>query len=134
MTSKNIILEDDYHCFICGKNNPFGLQLEFSFHNGKVISEFVLKKAHQGYKDIIHGGIISAILDEAMVKTALLQNMPAVTAEITIRFHNPLMVDEHALVEAFIEKNKKKIIETRSEIRKTDNTIIAEGYAKLIRV
>ncbi len=134
MFSKNIILEDDHYCFVCGKNNPFGLQLDFSLHDGKVISEFILKKSHQGYRDIIHGGIISTILDEAMVKAALLQNMPAVTAEITIRFRNPLMVDEHALVEAFIKKNKKKIIETRSEIRKTDNTIIAEGYAKLIRI
>ncbi len=134
MISKNIILEDDHYCFVCGKNNTFGLQLEFSLHNGKVISEFVLKKAQQGYKDIVHGGIISTILDEAMVKTALLQNMPAVTAEITIRFRNPLMVDEPAFVEAFIEKNRKKIIETRSEIRKKDNTIIAEGHAKLIRI
>lgn len=134
MFSKNITLEDDHYCFICGKNNPFGLQLEFSFHDGKIISNFVLQKSHQGYKDIIHGGIISSILDEAMVKAALLQNIPAVTAEITVRFRNPLMINEHALVEAFIEKDKKKIIETCSEIRKTDNTIIAEGYAKLIRI
>ncbi len=126
-------LEDDHHCFVCGDQNPYGLHLTFSLQEGKISSEFVLQKVYQGYKDIVHGGIISTILDEAMVKAALLQGMPAITVEIGIRFKNPLMVGEKAIVEATITKKNKKIIETSAEIRKTDRTLIAAGWGKLLK-
>ncbi|MEW6068810.1 MAG: PaaI family thioesterase [Nitrospirota bacterium] len=127
-------MEDDNYCFVCGEKNPQGIRLKFSLKDGTVFTEFIPQKLHQGYKDIVHGGIISTILDEAMVKAALLQGIPAVTAEITIRFKNPLMVGEKTIVEATIMKMNKKIIETSASIRKQDNTLIAEGHAKLLRV
>jgi uncharacterized protein (TIGR00369 family) len=127
------ILEDDHYCFACGKDNPSGLHLTFSFHEGKTISEFTPEKVHQGYKDIVHGGIISTLLDEAMVKVAISQGMPAVTAEITVKFRNPLMVGEKAKVEATVVKMNRKIIETTAVMIKTDNTLIAEAHAKLLR-
>jgi len=126
-------LEDDHYCFVCGEKNPNGLHVRFSFQDGKVLADFVPQKIHQGYKDIIHGGIISTLLDEAMVKAALMQGMPAITAEITVRFKNPLMSGEKAIVEATIIKMNKRIIETSANIKKTDNTLIAEGHAKLLR-
>ena len=126
-------LEDDNYCFVCGEKNPYGLHIMFSAREGKVLSEFIPQKAYQGYKDIVHGGIISTLLDEAMVKAALMQGIPAVTAEITVRFRNPLLIWEQAFIEAIILKINKNIIETSAIIKKLDNTLIAEGYAKLIR-
>jgi len=126
-------LEDDNYCFVCGENNPSGLHLKFSIHDGKVVTEFVPQKIHQGYKDIVHGGIISTLIDEAMVKAALMQGIQAVTAEFTVRFKNPLLTGEKAIVEATIIKINKKIIETSAIVKKSDNTIIAEGHAKLLR-
>lgn len=126
-------LEDDHYCFVCGEENPYGLHIKFSFQDNKVKAEFITQKAYQGYKDIIHGGIISTLLDEAMVKVALMQGMPAVTAEITIRFKNPLIIGEKAIVESQIIKMNRKVIEASANMKKTDNTIIAEGHAKLLR-
>jgi uncharacterized protein (TIGR00369 family) len=126
-------LEDDQHCFACGGKNPAGLHLRFLIHEGKVFTEFVPQKIHQGYKDIVHGGLISTILDEAMAKAALMQGMPALTAEITVRFRNPLLTGEKAIVEAAMLRTNRKIIEARAVIRKTDETVIAEGTAKLLR-
>jgi uncharacterized protein (TIGR00369 family) len=128
-----IKLEDDNYCFVCGEKNPSGLHLKFSLSEGKISTEFNPQKTHQGYKDVVHGGIISTIIDEAIVKAALMQGMPAITAEITIRFKNPLMVGERAVVEATIVKMNKRIIETSAILKKVDNTIIAEGHAKLLR-
>jgi uncharacterized protein (TIGR00369 family) len=126
-------LEDDHYCFVCGEENPSGLRLKFSFNEGKILTEFTPQKIHQGYKDIVHGGIISTIIDEAMVKAALMQGMPAVTAEITVRFRNPLVAGERAIVEAKIIKVNRKIIETTAVAKKEDGTPIAEGSAKLVR-
>jgi len=126
-------LEDDNYCFVCGEQNPYGLHLTFSLHEGSAVTEFIPQKIHQGYKDIVHGGIISTLLDEAMVKAALLQGIPAITAEITVRFLKPLIVGEKVIIEASITTMNKKIIETSARMRKTDNTLVAEGHAKLLR-
>ncbi|MEW6162654.1 MAG: PaaI family thioesterase [Nitrospirota bacterium] len=126
-------LEDDSYCFVCGEKNPYGLNLKFSLHEGKALAEFIPQKTHQGYKNIVHGGIISTLIDEAMVKVALMQGMPAITAEITVRFKKPLIVGERVIIEAIITNMDKRIIETSARIKKTDETLIAEGHAKLLR-
>lgn len=126
-------LQDDNYCFACGESNPSGLHLKFSIETGKASAEFVPQKVHQGYKDIIHGGIISTILDEAMVKASLMQGIPAVTVEITVRFKNVLFTGEKVIVEALIEKKNRKIIEASSVLKKPGGMIIAEGRAKLLR-
>ncbi len=126
-------LEDDNFCFVCGENNPCGFHLKFSLEDGKAVTEFSATKVYQGYKDIVHGGIISTLLDETMVKVALLQGIPAITAEITVRLRNPLMVGEKAIIEATILRMNKKVIEVSSRMEKQDKTLIAEGYAKLVR-
>jgi len=126
-------LEDDHYCFVCGEENPSGLHLKFLLKGDKIFAEFTPQKIHQGYKDITHGGIISTLLDEAMVKAALMQGIVAVTAEISIRFRSPLLTGEKAMVEAVIEKDNKRIIETAAVVKKSDGTIIAEGRAKLLR-
>jgi len=124
-------LEDDRYCFVCGEENENGLHLVFTLLEGKICSEFTFRKAHQGYKDIVHGGLLSAVLDEAMVKASLMQGMPSVTAEITVRFRNPLLVNERAVVEAEIRRVNRKIVETSAVIKKHDDTLVAEGWGKL---
>ncbi len=126
-------LEDDHYCFVCGEKNPGGLHIPFSYNGEKVTAEFIPQKIHQGYKNIVHGGIISTLLDEAMVKAALLQGMPAVTAEMTVRFRNPLHVGEKIFVEASLSRTGRKILEASARVTKHDNTLVAESSAKLLR-
>ena len=127
-------LEDDHYCFVCGKQNTGGLNLNFSFPEGKAFAEFILRKKFQGYKDIIHGGIIAAILDEAMIKAALAQGIHAVTAEIAVRFTNPLLAGEKGTVEAEITKSGRKLIEATASIRVAGSRTVADGKGKLIVV
>jgi uncharacterized protein (TIGR00369 family) len=126
-------LEDDHYCFVCGEKNPGGLHIPFSHDGEKVTAEFIPQKMHQGYKDIVHGGIISTLLDEAMVKAALLQGMPAVTAEMTVRFRNPLHIGEKIFIEASLSRTGRKILEASARVMKDDNTLVAESSAKLLR-
>ena len=53
-------------CFGCGQNNPIGLKLKFKWDGKTAKAEFTPNKFHQGWSDIIHGGITTTILDEAM--------------------------------------------------------------------
>jgi acyl-coenzyme A thioesterase PaaI-like protein len=52
-------------CFVCGIENPIGLKLRFyTDDEGRCIARFRPKPEHQGYPGQLHGGIISALLDE----------------------------------------------------------------------
>jgi len=124
-------LEDDHYCFVCGRQNPGGLNLVFSFRDGKASAEFTLRNEFQGHKGIVHGGIVAAILDEAMIKAVLAQGIRAVTAEITVRFRDPLRTNEKAVVDAEIVKKAKKLIEAKAQIKGPDSRTIAEGKGKL---
>lgn len=126
-------LEDDNYCFACGRDNRCGLKLSFNYSNGKLVSEFTPSKIYQGYKDIIHGGIITTVLDEAMIQAAIAEGLMPVTAEINVRFKMPLMSNEKTIAEAEITKKGSRLIEARSRLVKaSDSKIIAEASAKLI--
>jgi uncharacterized protein (TIGR00369 family) len=127
-------LADDGYCFVCGPKNPIGLKLKFHFNGKSIKTQFTPKKEHQGYLNIVHGGIISTLLDEAMVKLVLAMNIPAVTASIEVRLRRALNVGETINVEAEILKNTKKTLETYAKATTKNNIVIADARGKLIKV
>ena len=55
------------NCFVCGKNNPIGLKLNYKkLGDGFIEAEFTPHKHLNGFTGILHGGIISSVLDDAM--------------------------------------------------------------------
>ena len=112
-------LEDDHYCFGCGALNDSGLKLQFDLDkdNKIIVAEFIPKKIHQGFKDIVHGGIIGLILDECMVNLLWKLGTKAVSAEYNVRLINPAKVGKKLIFSAKIITEKTKMI-------------IAEGYCK----
>lgn len=127
-------LIDDGYCFVCGQKNPVGLRLNFSFNGKTIKTEFLPKKEHQGYLNIVHGGIISTLLDEAMVKLAIAMGMSVVTAEVELRLKNPLSVGQKVVIEAEILSITKKLIEAYAKAVTEDNVVIADAKGKLVKV
>lgn len=127
-------LIDDNYCFVCGKKNPIGLKLNFSFDGKTITTEFVPQKEHQGYFNIVHGGIISTLLDEVMVKLAIERGMSAVTARMDIRLRKALDVGKKITVQAEILKDTKKILEVYAKAVTEDNVIVADATGKLMKI
>jgi uncharacterized protein (TIGR00369 family) len=127
-------LIDDGYCFVCGKKNSIGLKLDFSFDGKTITTEFVPQKEHQGYYNIVHGGIISTLLDEVMVKLAIEKGMPAVTARMDIRLRKALDVGKKITVQAEIMKDSKKILEVYAKAVTEDDVIVADATGKLMKV
>lgn len=125
---------DDGYCFVCGPKNPIGLKLDFTF-NGKTIStEFTPQKEHQGYMNIVHGGIISTLLDEVMVKLAIEMDLPAVTAHMDIRLRKAVNVGEKIIFIAEMVRNTRKTIEIYAKAVIADNILVADAKGKLIKI
>jgi uncharacterized protein (TIGR00369 family) len=125
---------DDGYCFVCGPRNPIGLKLDFHFDGETIQAVYIPKKEHQGYLNIVHGGILTTLLDEAMVKLAIAMKMPAVTAHMDVRLRKSLNVGDKARVEAKISKKTKKFLEAYAEVVKEDGVRVADVRGKLIRI
>ena len=79
-------------CFGCGKNNPDGMRLRFTYDEDRncFVCRFRLGKRYTGPPGHCHGGIIATILDEAMGKVNKLRNVIALTSEITVNYLKPV--------------------------------------------
>jgi uncharacterized protein (TIGR00369 family) len=93
---KNFYLgNEDYNCFGCSPNNKYGLKMEFYKEGNEVISFWQPEERFAGYKNILHGGIISTLADEiaAWTVSALLNKM-AVTGKLEVKFIKPIYIDK----------------------------------------
>ena len=76
-----------YNCLLCGENNRWGLGLKFKLlDDGRVHTRFKSLEVLQGYEGILHGGVMCALLDSAMVHCLFHNGIRAVTADANIRF------------------------------------------------
>lgn len=126
------MMKTEDYCFVCGKLNPVGLKVQFKYGDGKSSAELILPKEYQGWSDIIHGGIISALLDEACVYAGNSLGYNTVTAELKVRFKKPLRPEEKILVEAHAKGVKSRLIEAKATIKDFHGSLIAEAESKLI--
>lgn len=87
-------LKDYTMCFTCGQGNPIGLRLIFRREGETVKIKFIPGKLHQGLPGIVHGGIVSTILDEAMAYVAFLRVLNCATARMEVRLRNATRVGQ----------------------------------------
>ena len=118
---------DSRLCFGCGPRNKSGLQLQFQRDDEKVITYYTASKYHQGFPNILHGGIISTLLDEVMSRVSVLENQWTMTARMDIRFRQPVMT--HQTIKAIGEKIRDRggFFEARGRIYLPDGSIAADG-------
>ena len=121
-------------CFACGQDNPIGLKLVFEYRDDYCISEFQLTPLFEGYPGIIHGGIVSTVLDEAMAKIILTTTTKAVTIEMNTKFKMMLKSETKYFVKAKITKNKSRTISTEASIFDEENKIVASANAKFFKI
>jgi uncharacterized protein (TIGR00369 family) len=105
------------NCRIAGSANPEGLQLKFRMiENGDIEAEFACERRFQGYSEIVHGGVIAAMLDSAMVNSLFARRMNAVTAELNVRYRGPVKLDIPATVRGRIAKVTPRIYYMAAEV------------------
>jgi uncharacterized protein (TIGR00369 family) len=122
-------------CFVCGSGNPFGLRLELYHEDGIVTTEYMPKADHTGYADTVHGGIISAILDEVMVWAPWsVTGKLFFTAEITVRFSKPLKTGAKATATGRIVRSTGRLHFTEGELKGADGTVYATATGKYIEM
>src|SRR5437764_14749722 len=98
--SATLHLIDDAHCFVCGQSNVQGLQLHWKTEGKRSEAVYYPSPSQQGWAGFVHGGILAAVLDEAITRLAWQNYGGAVTAEISVRYFNPARIGEKLVVTA----------------------------------
>ncbi len=125
-------------CFICGRQNPVGLHLDFysDLESGQARAEFVIPDHFQGYPGVAHGGIVAAVLDETAGRALILDGSDEnlmVTLQLTIRYRRPTPTETPLLAVGWVERLGGAGARVSGEIRLPDGTVTAEARAVLAR-
>ncbi len=103
----------DNMCFACGRDNPISLKLDFKPVEADLVeAKFTPTANHQGYDDIMHGGLVSTLLDEAMAKVIVFKGIKAVTAEISVKFKKPVLIGGELKIVGKLNKHYQNVFGT----------------------
>lgn len=129
-------LVDEGMCFICGKANPIGLKVDFQVDREglRIKGLFTPRREHEGYKGILHGGLVAALLDEAMVKLLWEAGIPAVSAALDVRLARPARVGEPISISGWVDSVKGRLILAAARIEDAGGNLVAEARSRCIKV
>jgi uncharacterized protein (TIGR00369 family) len=129
-------LPHTHSCFVCGESNATGLKLRFETDGHVVRTHFKPTPSHIGFKEVIHGGILSTVLDEIMVWACAVQTKRfAYCAELTVRFAHPVRPGEELAVTAEMTANRRnRLFEAKSEMRNPEGKIVATATGKYLPI
>ncbi|MSU31955.1 MAG: PaaI family thioesterase [Pedosphaera sp.] len=123
-------------CFVCGESNPVGLKLDLQSNGTKVETTVCFRPEHSGFSGVVHGGLITTVLDEAMAWTIGVRTRSfAFAAELNIRFLRPVAPGQHLTLRAKLVENRRgRLFLTHAILSTADGTIAAEGTGKFLPI
>jgi uncharacterized protein (TIGR00369 family) len=123
---------DDSACFVCGRKNPIGLKAEFTTDESECGSSarVRLPSDFQGWQDVVHGGVLAALLDEACIYACRAKADQCVTAELQVRYRKPVPVGALVDVTGRLEDSSRKVWQASAQL-KIDDSLYAEAQAKV---
>jgi uncharacterized protein (TIGR00369 family) len=95
----------DKDCFGCGSENYSGLHMTFETNGERIRTKITVSPQFRGWSKLVHGGVISTILDEAMSWAAIfLLKRFILTKQMTIQFHRPVYIGSPLDVIGYIKE------------------------------
>lgn len=126
---------DANRCFVCGPDNPNGLQIHFRMDGELCRAQYTPTPDQCGYDDVVHGGILFSLLDDVMANCLFLQGMRAYTAKCEIRFRAPAQTGERLLLEGeLLNRSGRRAKLVGRARRAADNKVVAETEGTFIIV
>jgi acyl-coenzyme A thioesterase PaaI-like protein len=126
-------LTDDRHCFACGPDNQIGLRMTFEYGDGTAACTLQPRREFGGWSNIMHGGIVATLLDEAMAHAAIGAGVRAVTARIEVRFRKPVPTDKALVVKGRVTGRRGRVLDISGVLSTADDgETLAESHARFV--
>lgn len=123
-------------CFGCGYRNNVGLRLVFRMEGDIVVTEFTPDERFQGFPGVVHGGILSTLLDEALSRTASAEGRWMMTGRLEVRFRRAAEIGRTYRITAHALSSRRRMIQAAGEIRLADEpaTVVAEAEGTFLPI
>lgn len=125
-------------CFVCGKPcgsnfRSLGVDFFFDYECGNVVASIKPDNTWCGYDGIVHGGIISAVLDDAMEKAAQAHcGKSAFTATLSMKYRKNSIAGGAYSVRAHVTEARGRRIKTKAALTDDHEAVYAEAEALFI--
>ncbi len=128
-------VSDNQYCFVCGQKNPLGLKavLEVDREAQSAACTLTIPAEFQGWQDMVHGGVISALLDEVCAYAGMTVGNPVVTGELKTRFRKPVPVEREVTVSARVVEQSRRTVQIEAQLT-LEGTVLASAEAKMVMV
>ena len=124
---------DDGYCIGCGPRAALGLHMEFAaVDDGAVESCITVGPTFQGWRDVVHGGIVALLLDEAMAYAAAAHGVVGVTGDLKMRFRKAVPVGVPLRVRAKVAWQRRNVLGIEASVRDESGTLLAAGEGSFV--
>lgn len=121
-------------CYACGEANERGLQMQFRREGERTICDYTPRAFEQGFPGRMHGGVVTTLVDEAMGWAVYHAGAWAATARLSVRFRRPVRLDVALRIEAWVTRDRGRLIELRADVRDASGALLAEGEGAFMRL
>lgn len=126
-------------CMICGLDNEYGVNAPFyNMEDGSVMSVFQYKWQHQSYPGRVHGGLITAMLDEMGLRSLWAKELSEATFGVTLsldtKYRKPVPYETDLIGRGIVVKETSKFLITDASIMDMQGDILANGMIKYIKM
>ena len=118
------------NCFACGLENPFGLQLEFYDDGVDTVScSYAVPDHFNGYPGVAHGGIVAAMMDEVVIRTAMISdpNRFMLTARMELKYRQPVPTGTPLTLTGRMVRDRGRAARAVGELRLPDGSLAVEA-------
>lgn len=126
-------------CIMCGLDNPYGVRAPFyNMEDGSVMTLFRYREQHQSYPGRVHGGLITAMLDEmglrALWAKELSEETFGVTFSLETKYRQPVPYDSDLIGQGRVIKETPRFFITDASIMDSHGKVLANGTVKYIKL
>jgi uncharacterized protein (TIGR00369 family) len=116
---------NDNPCVICGPDNPIGLRTRWEAKDGQADAEVAVPDNFQGWRGVVHGGLVAALLDEAMWYATYSRTRASVlTVSLQARYHRPTPVSQRLHVHGQVLSTRHHLTECTAEVRDGETGVV----------
>jgi len=130
---KRLIQSPANPCFVCGPTNPHGLHVHFEQVDGGIEGRFTPGPWQQGWQGVIHGGILAALLDEAMAYTLFMTGSMAVTVRMELRYRRAARAGDDLQVNASIVRDSSRLVDVEGRILR-GSVVLVEAAGRFMKL
>ena len=127
-------------CAICGMDNKYGLHAQFyNMEDSSVMTKFRYREEHQSYPGRVHGGLITAMLDEMGLRALWAYKKGAeqdfgVTMSLDTKYRKLVPYNTELIGKGILIKENSKFFVVDSKILDLEGNVLANGIIKYIKL